>query len=448
MSTAARTAQGTGLKKVLRLPSAVLFGLAYMIPLTVFTTYGIVNQLTEGHIVSSYLVTLVAMLFTAASYAKMVRAFPQAGSAYTYTRRTLGGDIGFLSGWTLLLDYLLMPMITYLVIGIYMSASFPSIPQSAWIVLSLVLVTVLNILGIKFVSKTSSILLGVQAVFLVVFAVMALRAASGNPMPSIADMMFGQGPGTAVIFAGSAILCLSFLGFDAVSALAEETVDARRVIPKAIILVTLAGGLLFVVISLIANLAFPDWTAYSSVDSAALDVMAVSGGSFLEAFFTAAYIAGCFGAVLASQTTVSRILYSMGRDGVLPRRVFGYLHPRFRTPVYATLVVGAIGLVALFIDLTLASSLISFGALAAFTMVNIAVIKHYFIDERRRSGADAVRYLAAPLVGVGLCAWLWTSLSGTAFMVGLSWMIIGAVYLAVITRGFRKAPPELELADA
>ena len=447
MSTVSQTTKSPRLKRVLGLPATVLFGLAYMLPLTVFTTYGIVNQITEGHIVTSYLVTLIAMLFTAASYARMVKAFPMAGSAYTYTRKTLGGNVGFLGGWALLLDYLLMPMITYLVIGIYMQASFPAVPQPVWIVLSLVIVTALNVAGIKMVSKASSVLLVFQTVFLLVFAVMGIRAATNNPMPSIVDMMIGQGPGTTAIFAGSAILCLSFLGFDAVSSLAEETIDPKKVIPKAIILVTLLGGVLFVIISVIANLAFPDWSAYTSVDSAALDVTHAAGGAFLEAFFTAAYIAGCFGAVLASQTTVSRILYSMGRDGVLPRRVFGHLHPKFRTPVYSTLAVGAIGLLALVIDLTLASSLISFGALSAFTLVNIAVIKHYYIDQKRRSGLDAVRYLAAPAIGVILCLWLWTSLSMSAFVVGFTWLAIGLVYLAVLTRGFRKAPPELAVAD-
>ncbi|MGB9033402.1 MAG: APC family permease [Paeniglutamicibacter sp.] len=447
MSTVSQTTKSPRLKRVLGLPATVLFGLAYMLPLTVFTTYGIVNQITEGHIVTSYLVTLVAMLFTAASYARMVKAFPMAGSAYTYTRKTLGGNVGFLGGWALLLDYLLMPMITYLVIGIYMQASFPAVPQPVWIVLSLVIVTALNVAGIKMVSKASSVLLVFQTVFLLVFAAMGIRAATNNPMPSIVDMMIGQGPGTTAIFAGSAILCLSFLGFDAVSSLAEETIDPKKVIPKAIILVTLLGGVLFVIISVIANLAFPDWSAYTSVDSAALDVTHAAGGAFLEAFFTAAYIAGCFGAVLASQTTVSRILYSMGRDGVLPRRVFGHLHPKFRTPVYSTLAVGAIGLLALVIDLTLASSLISFGALSAFTLVNIAVIKHYYIDQKRRSGLDAVRYLAAPAIGVILCLWLWSSLSMSAFVVGFTWLAIGMVYLAVLTRGFRKAPPELPVAD-
>ncbi|MGG6383214.1 APC family permease [Paenarthrobacter sp. NEAU-H11] len=447
MSTVSQTTKSTGLKRVLGLPATVLFGLAYMLPLTVFTTYGIVNELTEGHIVTSYLVTLVAMLFTAASYARMVKAFPMAGSAYTYTRKTLGGNIGFLGGWALLLDYLLMPMITYLVIGIYMQAGFPAVPQPVWIVLSLVIVTALNVTGIKMVSKASSALLVFQTVFLLVFAVMGIRAATNNPMPSIVDMMVGQGPGTTAIFAGSAILCLSFLGFDAVSSLAEETIDPKKVIPKAIILVTLLGGVLFVVISVIANLAFPDWNAYTSADSAALDVTHAAGGAFLEAFFTAAYIAGCLGAVLASQATVSRILYSMGRDGVLPRKVFGHLHPRFQTPVYSTLVVGAIGLVALVVDLTLASSLISFGALSAFTLVNIAVIKHYYIDQKRRSGADAAKYLAAPAIGVILCLWLWTSLSVSAFVVGFIWLAIGIAYLAVLTRGFRKVPPELPVVD-
>lgn len=439
---------GSGLRRVLGLPAAVMFGLAYMLPLTVFTTFGIVNQLTEGNITASYVVTLVAMLFTAFSYAQMVRAFPVAGSAYTYTKNSMGRHVGFLSGWTLLLDYLLMPLLTYLVIGIYLAEAFPVLPQSLWIVLSAATVTVLNILGIRLVSRVAIVLLVFQAVFLIVFAVMALSATTGNPLPSIFDVLGSQGPGLGVIFTGAAILCLSFLGFDAVSALAEETVDSRTTIPKAIIIVTLVGGVLFILVSLVANYVFPDYTAYSDPDSAALDITRAAGGDFLAAFFTAAYVAGCFAAVLASQSTVARILFAMGRDGQLPRRVFGYLHPRFRTPVYASLIVGVIGLGALFMDLDLVASLISFGALAAFTMVNLAVIKHYYINQHRRAGADVLRHLLAPMIGVALCVWLWTSLSNTTLLVGALWLAAGLIYLAALTRGFRRQPPVMEMDES
>lgn len=432
-------AEGPVLRRSLGLPGAVTFGLAYMLPLTVFTTFGIVNQLTEGHLPVAYIITLCAMLFTASSYALMVRAIPLAGSAYTYTRKTMGERVGFMSGWALLLDYLVMPLLTFLVIGIYLSESIPVIPQWVWIIGSAILVTALNIFGIKLVSNVAMVLLAFQAVFLLVFAAMALSAAAGNPMPSILDAFTAQGPGVATLFGGAAILCLSFLGFDAVSSLAEETVQAREIVPRAIIIVTLTGGVLFIAISLLSNYVFPDFSAYRDVDSAALDVVYTAGGFFLESFFTAAYIAGCFAAVLASQSTAARILYTMGRDGKLPRKIFGKLHPRYQTPARASLVVGAIGLGALFLDLDLVSSLISFGALTAFTMVNMSVIKHYFIDLGLRSGKDRLRYLIAPLIGVALCLWLWSSLSTVALIAGALWIVIGAIYMACRMRGASRA---------
>ncbi|WP_347354682.1 APC family permease [Intrasporangium sp.] len=442
------TTQDTTLRKVLHLPGAVLFGLSYMIPLTVFTTYGVVNVQTEGHLVAAYVITTLAMLFTAASYAAMVRAFPRAGSAYTYTRRTLGDRVGFLGGWALLLDYLLMPMITYLVIGIYLGASFPAVPQWVWILATLGVVTVLNIVGVELVSRVSTLMLVVQAVFIVVFAALSLRHPAPGGAPSVTDAFSSQGPGAAAIFAGAAVLCLSFLGFDAVSAMAEETVEARRTIPRAIIIVTLCGGALFVLLAVLSARVFPDWTAYTSAEAASLDVMQAAGGQFLTNFFTAAYIAGCLGAVLASQGTVSRILYAMGRDGVLPTAVFGHLHPRFRTPVRSILVVGAIGLLALVMDLFLASSLISFGALTAFTLVNAAVVKHYVIDLGRRTPRALARYLVAPGIGIGLCLWLWTSLSSSALQVGLGWTAVGVLVLVTMSRTKRGEAPVLAIDEA
>lgn len=433
------------LKRALTLPTAVLFGLSYMLPLTVFTTFGIVNVLTEGHIISAYIVCLVAMFFTAASYAKMAGAFPRAGSAYVYTRKAFGGHVGFLSGWALMLDYILMPMITYLVIGIYINAALPWVPQSVGIIVSLVTVTMLTIVGIRSVSIVSSALVAFQVVFLAVFAIMSFLAIKGQPLPDIGEVMFGQGPGLAAIFSGAAILCFSFLGFDAVSTIAEETRDASRVIPRAIILVTLIGGALFILISLPAVLVLPDWRGYSSADAASLDVMQAAGGRFLGIFFTAAYVAGCFGAVTASQTTVSRILYAMGRDGVIPRSVFGRVHPRFQTPVGAILVVGLVGFSALFVGLDMASSLINFGALVAFTSVNLSVIKHFFIDRDERSGVAAITGLVFPAIGVVMCLWLWLSLSHDALTIGIVWVAVGMAQLAVVTGGFSRQPPELSL---
>jgi putrescine importer len=436
------------LKRVLGMPSLVLFGLAYMVPLTVFTTYGVVTELTAGHLPAAYVVTLTAMLFTAYSYGRMVRAHPFAGSAYTYTQRSFGPHLGFMTGWALLLDYLFLPMINYLVMGIYLEAAFPSIPAGVWVVAAILLVTTLNILGITVVARINLVLVAFQAVFIAVFFVAAARTIAGSGMPSLAEPFLPSGAEAPAILGGAAILCLSFLGFDAVSTLSEETRDPRRRVPRAIMLVTVVGGAVFIVVSYVGHLVFPRWQEFTDVDSAALDVVGRAGGAALAAFFTAAFIAGCFASAMASQTSVSRILFAMGRDGVLPRRFFGRLHPRFRTPVLATAVVGLLSFVALVISLELASAVISFGALVAFSLVNLSVVKHYVIDRGHRSPADLLAYAVVPGIGVLLTLWLWTSLSGTAFIVGLCWVGAGFVYLLGLTRMFTRRPPELRLSES
>jgi putrescine importer len=436
------------LDRVLGMPSIVLFGLAYLVPLTVFTTYGVVTELTAGHLPAAYVVTLVAMLFTAYSYGLMVRAHPFAGSAYTYTQRSFGPHLGFMTGWALLLDYLFLPMINYLVMGIYLEAAFPGVPVAVWIIGAILLVTGLNVLGIRLVARMNFVLVAVQVVFIVVFLVAVARTTAGTGLPSLAEPFLPDGGEAPAVLGGAAILCLSFLGFDAVSTLSEETRDPRRRIPRAIMLVTLIGGALFIVVSYAGHLVFPRYSEFTDVDSAALDVVGAAGGAALTAFFTAAYIAGCFGSAMASQASVSRILYAMGRDGALPAVVFGRLHRRFHTPALATAVVGVLSLIALVISLELASSMISFGALVAFSLVNLSVVKHYVIDEGRRTPANLLAYAVVPGIGVLLTLWLWTSLSGTTFAVGLAWIAAGFVYLLGLTRMFTRRPPELRLSEA
>lgn len=435
------------LKRVLGTSSAVIFGLSYMVPLTVFTTIGIANVLTEGNVPTAYIVTLIAMFFTAVSYGHMVRAFPITGSAYTYSRKAFGGHVGFMTGWALLLDYLLLPMVNYLVIGIYLNAAFPAIPAEVFFLVSLVIVTGLNIIGIRLLTRVNLALLAFQGIFIVVFIVMAIAAMNGTEIPSVVEVFVNDTTNFGLVLSGAALLCFSFLGFDAVSTLSEEAKNPRKTIPRAIILSTVLGGVLFIILSAVSNMVFPDWQAYTDVDSASLDIMGQAGGAFLATFFTAAYVAGCFASAMASQASVSRILFSMGRDGVLPKRVFGALNQRFRTPVNATLIVGVVALTGLILGLDFVATLISFGALVAFTFVNAAVIKHYVIDQKRRSGRDILVFGVVPGIGVLLTLWLWTSLSVNAFMIGLGWVGIGLVYLAVLTGFFRRKPPELSMDE-
>ena len=433
------------LKRALGVPALVLFGMVYMVPLTVFTTYGIVTQLTGGRLSVAYLVTLAAMIFTARSYARMSAAFPVAGSTYAYTQRTFGAPIGFLAGWSLLLDYLFLPMLNYLVIGIYMEAAIPSVPAWVWILVAIVVVTVLNIVGIVSVARANFLLLALQIVFIVVFVVMAFMTITKVGDVDLMAPFTGDGSvsGASPIFAGAAILCLSFLGFDAVSTLSEEAKDPTRSVPKAIMIATVVCGLIFFGLSYVSQLVFPS-NEFADVDSGSLDVMTSAGGQFLNTFFTAAYIAGCVGSALTSQASVARILYAMGRDGIMPRKVFGHVSLRFATPTFAILVVSVISLVALWIDLGFLASIVSFGALIAFSAVNLTVIKHYFIDKGEK---NVVNNLVLPGIGFILTVWLWTSLSWLTLEVGLIWLAIGFAWLLVVTRGFQRPTPVLAIEE-
>lgn len=453
-STAHTPQQGTAtsadarLKRVLGLPALVFFGLVYMVPLTMFTTYGVVTEMTGRRTATAYLITLLAMLFTAASYSFMVRKYPISGSAYSYTSLSFGPVVGFLSGWSLLLDYLFLPMINYLLIGLFMNIAFPEIPAWMFVVASIALVTVLNVVGISQVAGMSNVIVGAQLVFIVVFVVMSIKTLAGGAaidfsLPFVGD---GSQPGFAPLMAGAAVLCLSFLGFDAVSTMAEETRDARRDIPRAIIITTVIAGLMFTLLAIISQLVFPG-SVFQNADSAANEVMLKAGGQFLGNFFTSAYIAGCIGSALASQASVSRIIFTMGRDGILPRSLFGTLHARFQTPVVAILVVSAVSLLAIVLDLTTLASMISFGALVAFSVVNLAVIRTYLGVERRRGAKNVLLYGAIPFIGLCLTLWLWTSLSQLTLVVGLSWFAVGFAYLAVHTGGFRRKAPSVNFEE-
>lgn len=434
-------------RQPLGLVGLVLFGLAYMVPLAVFTTYGLVTQMTKGHLPTAYLLTLVAMLLTAYSYGRMVQAYPYSGSVYTYTRKAFGAYFGFIAGWTLLLDYIFLPLLSYLLIGIYMSEYFPGVPTAVWVLGSIALVTVLNLVGIESITRVNWVLIVAQLVFIVVFVVLSIHNLSGQSEPvSLLAPFHHEGFSMPLIMTGAAILSLSFLGFDAVSTMAEETPNPRRTIPLAIMVVSLLGGLLFLVVSYFAQLVFPEWGSFADPDSASVEVMRRVGGELLVTGFTATYVAGCFASAMVSQASVSRVLFAMGRDGALPR-VLGKLVSKKRVPASAIMLVSLFSLVALFITLDTVANMISFGALFAFSAVNLAVIKHYLIDQKLRGSRNYLMYAALPALGFLSTIWLWTSLSSMSFTIGLCWMGLGLVCLLGVTRGFRLKMPELQIAE-
>jgi amino acid transporter len=450
--------EGAHLRRTLGLVGLIAFGLSYMALGTVFTTYGVVNQLTNGHLSLSYVIALVAMLFTAASYAAMVKKFPVAGSAYTYTQQAYGGIAGFLTGWVLLLDYLFIPMINFMILGFYVGTQFPSIPSQVFAFGALVLVLIFNILGIKFVNRLNGFIVAISLASVMIFVILAAKAVIGDPnAPSLLEPFIPGAEGFSPALSGAAVLALSFLGFDAVSTLSEEAKNARRDIPRAIMLTTLIGGGLFIFVSWIGALAYrpENWANIPEemINAAGVALITELGGSLapmLEIFVVFGSIVGCIGSGLAGQVSVARILYSMGRDGTLPKPL-GFLSKRFGTPVVAAITVSVFALACLFLTLEQAAFMISFGALAAFTMVNLSVIKVYLFPKEGgadRSFKSILLYGIVPAIGVVLSIWLWTSLHPMTWLIGAIWFVIGFAILAIKTGFFRRPVPRMNFDEA
>lgn len=441
--------QKTSLDRTLGLGSVVLFGLAYMTPLIVLGIFGIIAEATAGATPSAYVVALLAMIFTAWSYGRMALAYPVAGSAYTYVRKTIDSRVGFLVGWAVLLDYIFLPFVIWLFGGVYLQAQFPDVPFWVWIVLFIVATTVLNILGIRVASKANFMLMAFQVLVIGLFVVLSLAnvfANSGANGWFSAQPFTGDGSSFALITAGAAIAAYSFLGFDAVTTLTEETVNPRRNIPRAIMLTAFIGGAIFIVVSYTTQLVRPGGT-FDDAASAAFDIAQLIGGSLFGALFLAGVVLAQFSSGLAAQASASRLLYAMGRDGVLPPRFFGFINPKYRTPILNIGLIGVIGLLALTFDPATSTSFINFGAFTAFTFVNLAVIAYFIREHRAGRKRNPIAYVLIPAVGAVIDGFLLLQLDENAIRLGLIWLGIGVVVLLILTRFFTRPTPEMQFSE-
>ncbi|KEZ76056.1 APC family permease [Salinisphaera hydrothermalis] len=438
----------TTLATRLSLTSVVLFGLAYMAPAIVMLMFGVIASTSHGTASTAYLVATLAMLFTALSYGKMARISPVSGSAYSYARNMLGGHIGFLVGWAILLDYFFLPMVAWLIQSLYLNAQFPGIPIWGWLLVNIGLTTLINGLGIVLADWVNRGLMLLTVAGIAAFVFMCVHFLGHAPTAPAVDFapFWNEHSTFAAVTAAAAIAAYSFLGFDAVTTLSEETVDAGRTVPRAIVLIVLIGGVLFVTVSFIMQLVHPG-SVFDNESTASYGMSVRIGGQAFADLINSAVIVGGFASGLAIQTSTSRLLYVMGRDGVLPRRFFGYLHPKFKTPLFNLILVGVASLGSLGLSLDTATSFINFGAFLAFTMVNVCVLA-YYLRQRATQRLSVFGYAVLPTIGALVDIGLLTQLNWTAIGLGLAWLTLGIAYLAALTGGFRRQPPETDLAVA
>ncbi|MEH7216219.1 APC family permease [Bacillus toyonensis] len=428
------------LKRSLTLLQVIFLGLAWNNPMVFFNTYGIAANSSRGVLAGAYILAFMAILFTAISYGKMAKAYPNAGSAYTYTQKSMNSETGFMIGWIILLDYLLTPMITCLMSAIFLNAQFPHVPFWFWIVILNIGITLISYIGINISANISKIFVIAQILFIIAFAFLTIKSVlngTGTGTLLAVEPFFKSDVSTSVLFAGASILCFSFLGFDSVTTLSEETINPEKTIPIAIFAMMLIMGLIYIGSSYLAQIVLPGYPS-KNIDSAALVLIKMVGGNLFSSLFITVMLIGNFTSGVSSVTSVSRILYVMGRDSVLPKKIFGFIHPRFRTPTTSILFVSLISMLGIVMNLDTAITFINFGALIAFTFVNLSVIVHYYIRNGNRSLSGTIQYLVFPLIGAGFIIWLWSYLNVNALILGISWMTIGFIYLLFLTKFFRK----------
>jgi putrescine importer len=414
--------------------SAALFGLSYICPTVVFSTFGILARATQGATASAYAIATVAILFTASSYARMSARWPSSGSAYAYVSHTTNAALGFLAGWLLMLDYFLVPMVICLFTAKACEMILPHTSYRLWVVLIAAFTTGVNILGIQVANRVNLAITAAQfAVIAVLIAlcVSSLTAAGhGAPQWSLTPF-FNSRTTLPVIMSGAAIAAYSFLGFDAVTTLSEETLSPTRSIPRATVFAAAASGGIYIVCAYFMGLVHPS-IEFLDTDNAGYEILsAVSGRAFLPllAIILCAFVAS----IMCAQAGSSRLLYAMGRDGTLPKAVLTYVHPRFRTPVSNICLLGAAMVAGMWLDVDAAAACVNFGAFAAFTAVNLSVIYDH-VGGRRCLPGGFLKILQAA-AGAVATLWLIASLHRAALIVGLAWFSVGTSYLML--RRFR-----------
>jgi amino acid transporter len=434
------------LRRALSTGDLIVYGMIFMVPIAPFSVFGFVWHDAMGMVPLAYLVGLVGMLFTALSYATMSRAFPLAGSVYTYAQRGLHEIAGFFSGWLILLDYVLVPSLLYLFSAVALQPLLPQVPNWIWLIAFISFNAVANLLGIEFTARLYRYLLLLELVTLGLFLVVGLVAlyhGTGAGKLTLTPIYDPHTFSIATVAGATSIAVLSFLGFDGISTLSEESRGNRGAIGRATVASLLLVGALFMLQTWIAT-DLGRGMHFASAETAFYEICQVAGGAWLRlVVIVVVVIANAIANAMAAQAAVSRILFAMARDGKLPA-VLAKVHPRFKTPYVSTLVVAG---VSVLVGLLFASRVddltrvVNFGALTGFVLLHLAVIHHYLI--RERSGAW-LRHFVFPLAGLLIILYVLYEMDRAAKVLGACWIGIGAIYcLWLVLRGKSAAVPQL-----
>ncbi len=442
-------AEGAGarLKRSLGLWDLVLYGIILIQPTAPMPLFGVVSREAGGHVVTTLLIAMAAMLFTAISYGRMARAYPSAGSAYTYVGREIHPALGYLTGWSMVMDYILVPIICTIWSAKAAGNIVSEIPYQAWVIFFAVLFTALNLRGIRATARTNEFLAAGMGVVIVWFLAAAVRYIAG--LPAAGGAAFFTRPfydpatfSSSTLFTGTSIAVLTYLGFDGISTLSEEVRDPKRNVLLATVLTCVVTGVLASVEVYAAQLIWPADQAFPDVDTAYVHVAGRAGGVLLFQVVNLTLLVACIGSGMGGQLAAGRLLYGMGRDNAIPRSFFGVIEPKHHIPRNNILFIGALVLAgSLLLSYQLGAELLNFGAFIAFMGVNVAAFLRYWVRSARKRWVD----FFPPLLGLTICFYIWLSLRTPAKVAGFAWLVAGVAYGAYKTRGFGAGLVRFEL---
>ncbi len=428
------------LRRVLTTKDLIIYGMIFMVPIAPFSIFGLVWDVAKGMVPLAYLLGLIGMLFTALSYAAMSRAFPLAGSVYTYAHRGLHEIAGFFSGWLILLDYILVPSLLYLFSALALRPIFPAIPTYVWLTGFVAFNAVANFIGIQFTARVNRYMLAVELAALGLFIIVGLFALYGGQGAGALTLKPIYDPGVfsfATVAGATSIAVLSFLGFDGISTLAEENRGSESAVGRATVLSLLLIGALFMTQTWIAT-DLARGMHFSSPETAFYEVAERAGGAWLRLVtIVAVVLASAIANAMAAQAAVARVLFAMARDGKLPKAL-ARVHPRFKTPYVSTI---AVAIVSLLVGVFFAdrvddlSLVVNFGALTSFVLLHLSVIRHYILRERSR---DWLQHLLLPLAGLLIIVYVLYEMDRAAKILGLCWIALGLLYFVALALWTKK----------
>lgn len=425
------------LKKTLSFSDLVIYGMVFMIPIAPFAIYGYVSDISNGMVPLAYLIGLIGMFFTAYSYKLMSGNFRDSGTVYTYAKNCIGEFAGFFSGWMLILDYLLIPALTYVVAAAALSQIFPEISRWIWVLVFLSSGTIANFFGMQLTAKMNKLFLVIQLALITTFIIIGtytLYHGVGATKLSLAPFYQPEHFNIGMVFSAISVCALSFLGFDAIATLSEEVKSTRKnVVGNATLCALFIIGIIFIAQTWVAS-DLANGMKFSSPDTAFYEIVNATEGktlSTIAAFFTAIMFG--VSCSMVSQSAIARLLFAMSRDGIIPQP-FSKLHPKFRTPTFSLLMVAGVSLILslFFIDkIDILASFINFGAITGFIILHISVLYFYF---KNRVKLSLLTHFIFPILGIFILGYVLYSMGKLTWELGLCWLVLGVIYYIVVTR--------------